>query len=98
MDRLARESWLRMIGPTEAEGPLRQAYADLRAGSSSRPAAYDTPTGDAPNIVRCHSLDADGRRLAFAMSAAIHWSAQALPWATREMLNTVTSGANDCFY
>lgn len=91
------DGWIRMIGVKEAEGALREAYARLRAGTS-RPPVYNTPTGDAPNIIRCHSLDPEGMRLAFSMSGAIHWSSRSLPWAKREMLNTVTSGANNCFY
>lgn len=90
--------WIRMIGVAEAEGELKEAYARLWAGGSSRPSVYTPPTGDAANIIRSHSLDPEGLRLAFAMSAAVHWSPRALPWATREMLNTVTSGANNCFY
>jgi hypothetical protein len=37
-------------------------------------------------------------RLAFTLSGALHWSEGALPWRLREMVNTVTSRANDCFY
>ena len=94
----AREGWVQMIGVKEATGALRETYETLRARGAQRPAVYETPSGDAPNIVKCHSLDPDGLRLAFDMSAAIHWGPLALPWAKREMLNTVTSAANDCFY
>lgn len=87
-----------MIGVPEAGGALREAYEVLRERGASRPAVYETPTGDAPNIVKCHSLDPRGLQLAFDMSAAIHWGPLSLPWVKREMLNTVTSAANDCFY
>lgn len=92
------QGWIRMIGAREAEGALKEVYAAMRANMGSRPAVYSTPNGDAPNIVKSHSLDPEGLRLAFSMSTAIHWSDKSLPWTKREMINTVTSRANNCFY
>jgi hypothetical protein len=94
----ARDGWIRMIGVHDAEGALRDTYARMKTWGPSRPAVYTAPTGDVPNIVKSHSLDPEGLRLAFSMSAAVHWSHRALPWRTREMINTVTSRANHCFY
>jgi hypothetical protein len=96
--RIENNGWIEMIGIAEAEGRLREVYEQMRARSSSRPAVYNTPKGDVPNIVKSHSLDPEGLRLAFGMSSVIHWGPQSLPWVKREMLNTVTSGANNCFY
>ena len=93
-----RQGWIRMIGRAEASGPLRDFYEGMTAQGGGRPAVYDAPTGDAANIVKAHSLDLDGMRLAFGISRAVNWSPLALPWARREMINTVTSGANNCFY
>lgn len=93
-----KPGWIRMIGISEAQGPLKELYAQMKSRSGSRPAVYNTPTGDAPNIVRSHSLEPEGLRLAFGISTAIHWSEKSLPWVQREMLNTVTSRANNCFY
>ena len=93
-----KQGWIRMIGVREAEGALKEVYATMRTNMGSRPAVYSTPTGDAPNIVKSHSLEPEGLRLAFSISTAIHWSDKSLPWAKREMINTVTSRANDCFY
>jgi hypothetical protein len=93
-----KQGWIKMIGVFEAEGPLKELYTQMKAKSGSRPAIYNSPTGDAANIVKSHSLDPEGLRLAFGMSGAIHWGPKSLPWAKREMLNTVTSGANNCFY
>jgi hypothetical protein len=87
-----------MIGRVDAEGALKECYDHMKAKSGSRPAVYNAPNGDVANIVKSHSLDPEGLRLAFTMSGAIHWSPQSLPWEKREMLNTVTSGANNCFY
>ena len=97
-DGSSREGWIQMIGIHAAEGALKEAYLKLRTNMISRPAVYSTPTGDAPNIVKSHSLEPEGLRLAFSISTAIHWSDKSLPWAKREMINTVTSRANDCFY
>jgi hypothetical protein len=93
-----RQGWIRMIGIAEADGPLREIYTRMKANSGSRPAAYNTPTGDAANIVKAHSLEPEGLKLAFGISSAIHWSDKSLPWVQREMINTVTSRANNCFY
>ena len=92
------QAFIRMIGIREADGTLREVYGRVRAATAGRPAVYDTPSGDAPHIVKCHSLDPEGLRLAFTMSGAVHWGPLSLPWAKREMINTVTSGANNCFY
>lgn len=97
----SRPAWVRTIGIAEAMaigGPLAEAYQRMRAGAATRPKVYSTPDGEAPNIVRCHSLEPEGMMHAFSLSAAIHWGPHSLPWATREMINTVTSRANDCFY
>lgn len=94
-------AFIRMIGAREAQAEGRElalVYAQMAAASGARPTVYNTPDGDVPNIVRCHSLDPIGLRLAFSLSASIHWGDDALPWATREMINTVTSWSNDCFY
>ncbi|HEV8321027.1 MAG TPA: carboxymuconolactone decarboxylase family protein [Myxococcota bacterium] len=96
-----REAWIRVVGIPEAAaegGALAGAYAAMRTAGTDRPAVYTTPSGDAPNIVRCHGLDPEGLRLAFTLSTALHWADGALPWRLREMINTVTSRANDCFY
>ena len=98
MSEVEKPGWIRMIGTAEAEGPLKQIYARMRTSSGSRPAVYQPPSGDVANIVKCHSLEPEGLRLAFGMSAAVHWGPKSLPWAQREMLNTVTSAANNCFY
>jgi Carboxymuconolactone decarboxylase family len=97
-DRPPEQGWIRMIGAREAEGALKEVYTTMRANMSSRPGVYNTPSGDAPNIVKSHSLEPEGLRLAFSISTAIHWSDKSLPWTKREMINTVTSRANNCFY
>ena len=87
-----------MVGIAEAEGLLKELYSGMKSRAGARPAVYNPPTGDAANIVKAHSLDPEGLRLAFSCSTAIHWSEFSLPWEKREMINTVTSGANNCDY
>jgi hypothetical protein len=93
-----KQGWIKMVGLKEAQGPLKELYTQMKAKSGSRPSVYTPPTGDVANIVKSHSLDPEGMRLAFGMSGAIHWGPHSLPWVKREMLNTVTSRANNCFY
>jgi hypothetical protein len=94
----SRSAYIRTIGAAEAEGTLKDVYSKMKSGPGARPAVYSSPTGDVANIVRCHGLEPEGLRLAFGLSSAIHWSEKSLPWVQREMLNTVTSRANNCFY
>lgn len=93
-----RDGWIEMIGLSSARGRLREVYDALGAARHERPRIYDTPGGDVANIVKSHSLDPEGLRLAFSLSGAVHWGPLSLPWREREMLNTVTSAANNCFY
>jgi hypothetical protein len=88
------EAFLPLIGFAEATGMLRVVYKHLPAP----PPAYQTPSGEVANIIRAHSLDPDGLRLAFSWAGAVHWGPRSLPWPVREMMNTVTSRANHCFY
>ena len=87
-----------MIGIAQAEGELKALYEAMKSHPGARPSVYDSPSGDAANIVKAHSLDPEGLRLTFSCSSAIHWSPYSLPWEKREMINTVTSGANNCYY
>ena len=95
---IQKQGWLQMIGIAQAEGQLKGLYEKMRSHPGARPAVYDSPSGDAANIVKAHSLDPEGLRLTFSCSSAIHWSSYSLPWEKREMINTVTSGANKCYY
>ena len=93
-----KQGWIRMIGADESEGVLQEIYTRMRNTSGARPSVYQPPSGDVANIVKSHSLEPEGLRLAFGMSGVIHWGPRSLPWAKREMMNTVTSAANNCYY
>jgi hypothetical protein len=87
-------AWLTTISRAEAVGELADTYAAMAARPI--PKAYRPPHDDAPGIIRAHSLDAELMRRTFAVSGSLHQSP--LDWADREMLSSVTSRTNQCFY
>lgn len=78
---------VRQIPEDEAQGPLQRVYA-----------AALTRAGGIANIIRVMSLD--GRAAAGSMQfyVSIMKSPNALSPARREMLATVVSNINDCYY
>jgi alkylhydroperoxidase family enzyme len=86
--------YLRIIGRHEAAGDLLDAY--LAMADRPMPSVYQPDHGDAPGIIRAHSLDAELLRRTFAVSGSL--SNDALPWHSRELVNSVTSRENECFY
>jgi hypothetical protein len=87
-------AWLGTISRGQASGPLADAYAAMAARPI--PPVYRPPHDDAPGIIRAHSLDATLLQLTFAVSGALHGGA--LDWSERELLSSVTSRTNQCFY
>jgi alkylhydroperoxidase family enzyme len=89
-----RLAHLRIIGRREADGDLLAAYQAMAA--RPMPSVYQPDHGDAPGIIRAHSLDPELLRRTFAVSGSL--SNDALPWHSRELVNSVTSRENECFY
>lgn len=87
-------AWLRTIPRSQADGELADAYAAMAARPT--PAVYRPPHDDAPGIIRAHSLDPRLLRLTFAATGALH--GEKLAWSERELLSSVTSRTNQCFY
>jgi alkylhydroperoxidase family enzyme len=87
-------AWLRIVSKAEATGALAQAYVAME--NRPMPPVYVPPHGDAAGIIRAHSLDPELMRRTFTVSGAL--ASTALPWADRELLASVTSRANQCFY
>jgi hypothetical protein len=87
-------AWLQTISRGHAEGALAQVYAAMAARKI--PEVYVPPHGDAPGIIRAHSLDARLMQLTFGATGALH--ATSLPWPERELFATATSRTNQCFY
>ena len=88
-------AYIQTIWGREATGELAETFAQMAA--RPMPPAYRAPHGDAPGIVRAHSLDPALMRLVFGASATLH-AGDALTWAQRELLAAVTSSTNQCVY
>jgi hypothetical protein len=91
---IAGMAWLTTISRTEAVGDLADTYAAMAA--RPLPEAYRPPHGDAPGIIRAHSLDVELMRRTFRVSGALRQSP--LDWADWETVSSVTSRTNQCFY
>jgi alkylhydroperoxidase family enzyme len=78
---------LRLIGPEDADGLLAEEYdaAVERAGK-----VY--------NIVRSMSLDAEVLRQSMKLYRAIMFGPSELTRQERELLATVVSASNECYY
>ena len=68
-----------------------------KAAGQNRPQEYGGPGGPS-NIIRSHSLDADLLRTAFQAGMHLINGPSPLSRAEREMIATVVSAANRCFY
>lgn len=80
-------SYVPQIPEDEARGPLRQVYdAALRRA------------GGIANIIRVMSLDGRAAGGSMQFYVAIMKSPNALSPSRREMLATVVSNINDCYY
>jgi alkylhydroperoxidase family enzyme len=87
-------AWLTTISKAQATGALAEAYAAME--NRPMPPVYIPAHGDAPGIIRAHSLDPGLLTRTFSVSGAL--AASSLPWRDRELLASVTSRTNQCFY
>ena len=87
-------AWITTVSRAQATGAIAEAYAAMDA--RPMPPVYRTPSGDAAGIIRAHSLDPELIRKTFGVSAAL--AVTRLPWADRELIASVTSRTNQCFY
>ena len=87
-------AWLATVSRSDAGEALAAAYTAM--DQRPMPPVYRPEHGDAPGIIRAHSLDPELLRRTFAVSGAL--AATTLPWADRELLASVTSRTNQCFY
>jgi alkylhydroperoxidase family enzyme len=84
-----------MINMKDAQGELLETYRRMQA--RPLPPAYRPSHGDAPGIVRSHSLDPELMARAFGTSGSLHQGEQ-LAWADRELIAASASQTNQCFY
>ena len=80
-------AWIEMIEPARAKGKLQEEFerAMRRAGKVF-------------NILKIQSLNADTLHASMRMYLASMYGASGLSRAERELLATVVSRANHCFY
>ena len=96
-------AWIRTIPPDHADPHLRAAYVETRA---MYPAEYQGPAvpslvredGTSESVVASHSLIPDAMRHAFATLAALLRPDLPLTRRQHEMIATVVSATNACFY
>lgn len=91
-------TWIKTIPYAEADEKLRKAIDAERA---LYPAEYATPTGvtdEAGGIVSSHSLIPEALFHAFATFGALMSPELPLTRRQHEMITTVVSVANRCFY
>jgi alkylhydroperoxidase family enzyme len=87
-------AWLETVPQAAATGALAEAYAAME--NRPMPPVYHPQHGDAAGIIRAHSLDPKLLRRTFSVSGAL--ATTQLPWSDRELLASVTSRTNQCFY
>jgi hypothetical protein len=89
-------AWIQIIGRQGADATLAAVYDKM--ATRPMPAAYRPAHGDAPGIIRAHSLDPALMPLVFAGMSASLVQGDAMAWAQRELVNAATSRLNQCLY
>ena len=79
--------WIKVIEPEDATGELKQEYEDAAERA-----------GKVFNILKVQSLNPGALRASMQMYRATMFGPSGLSRAEREMLATVVSWANHCFY
>ncbi len=95
-------TWIKTVPPAEADGPLRQCYEDVYG---RYPPEYMTdvptlrrPDGGADSITAAHSLIPEALRHAMLTYASLLSPELPLTRRQHEMIATVVSGRNRCYY
>jgi hypothetical protein len=86
---------LPVTGYEASTGALRAVYDRMRA----RPLlpVYRPQHGGVPGIIAAHGIDPALIPLVFGVSTTLN-GAGPLAWSERELVNTITSRLNQCFY
>jgi hypothetical protein len=92
---LAGMPHLPLTGARDATGALLEVYTQMMA--RPLPPVYRPSHGDAPGIIRAHSLDPDAMRHVFRFSGMLNGQGP-LTWPERELVNSTTSRLNQCLY
>jgi hypothetical protein len=89
-------TWIRTIGMEDADEKLRQLMESTRAAYPKEYASPVSPGGD--SIVASHTLIPDALYHIFSGYAAMMSTDLPLTRAQHEMIATMVSAANDCYY
>ncbi len=84
------------IDAAQATGELAAVYRRMR--ERPMPKVYLPPHGGIAGIIRAHSVDPQLVGLVFGGMSASLATDDTLAWPLRELVNTATSLANQCFY
>ena len=92
-------AWIKTVPFDEADDKLRGMLMELR---SKYPREYATPTSDVTgteeSIIESHTLIPDAMYHAFAAYSSLMSPDLPLERRQHEMIATMVSAANDCFY
>lgn len=95
-------TWIPIIPPQNAEGELREAYGAVYAlyppEYGIEAAAVRRADGSADSIVAAHSLIPSALRHSMSAYGALLSPALPLSRSQHEMIATVVSALNGCFY
>jgi hypothetical protein len=95
-------TWIRTIPPAASDGELARSYEAIYAlmppEYSYTPPAIIGPDGSGDSIVASHSLIPAGLRHAFSTYAVLLSPDLPLTRRQHEMIATVVSSLNRCFY
>lgn len=86
---------LPITGFAASTGALRAVYERMK--QRPLPPAYRPGHDGSPGIIEAHSLDPELIPLVFGTSSTLN-GAGPLSWPERELVNSVTSRLNQCFY
>ena len=96
-------TWIRTIPPPEAEPRIEEAFT--RPSTAMYPPEYHTdersaprPDGSSDSIVAAHSLLPEAMLHAMSTHAALIQPDMPLTRRQQEMISTVVSALNRCFY
>ncbi|QFT90546.1 hypothetical protein FIU87_18030 [Bacillus sp. THAF10] len=78
------EARIKIVEPKDAEGKLKELY--------------DKFNGQLANILKVHSLNPKSLESHYEYYKVIMFGKSPLPRVTREMIATVVSSENECFY
>ena len=95
-------TWIKTVPPSEADWKLRSCYADVYslypAEYRNEVSALTRPDGTSDSIVAAHSLIPEALRHSMSAYGVLLSSALPLSRCQHEMIATLVSALNRCFY